>query len=565
MRAKGLARTRLRLVAAILPVAVVVVAASALGPRWIATAAAAASLCTWAWLLIRRSDGESTDTFAACIAHEIRTPLTSILGFSEVLLELDSSAGERREALHAIRRNSHHLLELITGILDLSKIKSGQVPVEQSDCNLPELIAQVVGLTRPTILSKGLEFKLSLEGAVPQRIRTDPLRARQVLLNLIANATRFTERGSIELRIGCRPVPDGNGIMRFAVIDSGIGMTGEQASRLFRPFVQADPSVERRFGGTGLGLTIARSLARLLGGDIDVASEPGKGSTFTAEIGAGPLDGIPMIDGLALPEPGETAPDDEPDAPAARLSGRILLAEDGVDTQRLIARHLRRAGASVSVVGTGRDAVERLGAEAFDLVLMDLRMPGLDGYEALARLRAEGRTTPVLALTANAGDGERERCLAAGFDGYLCKPIEKRKLLADLARYLPAARATAPATADLAPDARIVSLLADDPDVGDLLVNFVRVLPGKVRELQERLARRDLAGLREAAHQIKGAAGGYGFPHLSDCAGRLETQAQSPGTTYDAVAPTVATLVSLMRRVEGYSRAAEHPPRRDVA
>lgn len=571
MRAKCFIRSRRWRTAAILAIAAAVIAATALGPQWLTTAIAA-TLCTLVWTLARRGEtskassslpqiaSEPKDSFAAYLAHELRTPMTSILGFSEVLLDADSPAPERREALLAIRRNSRHLLELVTDVLDFSKINAGRMPVERTECELPGLIAQAVGLTRPAVLKKGLEFKLTLDGPVPQRIRTDPLRVRQILVNLIANATRFTEHGSIELRVGCRPAMNGEGVLRFAVIDTGIGMTAEQAAQLFRPFAQADASVERRFGGTGLGLTIARSLARLLGGDVAVESAPGKGSTFTVEIGAGPLNGIPTIHHRVLPEAGEAGTDDDTtDAPPGRLSGRVLLAEDGIDAQRLIARHLRRAGATVTVVGTGRAAVERLSAEPFDLVLMDLRMPEWDGYAAVARLRAQGRTTPILALTASAAEADCQRCLASGFDGYLPKPIEKRKLLAGVAPYLPA-----PAAASPPADEPIVSLLSDDPDIRDLLADFVRVLPGKVNELRERLARRDTAGLRDVAHQIKGAAGGYGFPHLSDCAGRLESQLQS-GAAFETVARTAAALVALIRKVDGYSQSAEHPPRRDVA
>jgi signal transduction histidine kinase/CheY-like chemotaxis protein/HPt (histidine-containing phosphotransfer) domain-containing protein len=596
MRAKRSIRSRLCPTAVILPIAGVVILATAWGPKWAAMAVVAA-LCTAACLLARRietlgarsrasaepspsqtssvQDGtgsdaasESKDSFAAYLAHEFRTPMTSILGFTEVLLESDSPAGERQDALLSIQRNSRHLLDLINDLLDFSKINAGQMAVERVECELPELIAQAAGLTRPAILNKGLEFKLTLDGPVPQRVRTDPLRVRQILVNLIANATRFTAQGSVELRVGCRVGCDGDGLVRFAVIDSGIGMTAEQAAHLFRPFGQADASIERRFGGTGLGLSIARSLARLLGGDITVQSAPGKGTTFTAEIGAGALHGVPTLDRLVLPEPDEAAPNDDAATPPTRLSGKVLLAEDGIDTQRLIARHLTRAGATVTVVGTGRAAVERLSVEPFDLVLMDLRMPDLDGYAAVERLRAEGCTTPVLALTANATQRDCDRCLASGFDGYLTKPIEKRKLLADLAPYLPARPSTATTTGAMPTtdetDAPLVSLLANDPDIRDLLGDFVGVLPGKVNDLNDRLARRDMAGLRDVAHQIKGAAGGYGFPAISASAGQLETQVQS-GVPRDTLERSVSALVSLIRRVQGYSLDAEHPPRRDVA
>jgi signal transduction histidine kinase/CheY-like chemotaxis protein len=566
-------------------------ALTAWGPRWAALAAIAALAATACIVICRLhslrngspaqpkldsaspatqergaagTTGEANESFAAYLAHEIRTPMTSILGFAEVLLEPESRAAEWRDALQSIQRNSRHLLELINDLLDYSKINAGQMTVEPAACELPDLIIQLVELTRPAILNKGLEFRLTLDGPVPRQIRTDPLRVRQILVNLIANATRFTEQGSIELRIGCRSGANGQGILRFAVNDSGIGMTADQVAHLFRPFAQAESSIERRFGGTGLGLTIARSLARLLGGDIAVESAPGRGSTFSVEIAAGPTIGAPTIDHLALPEPGEDPSNAEETGPApVRLNGRVLLAEDGIDTQRLVARHLRRAGATVTVVGTGRAAVERLSAEPFDVVLMDLRMPDLDGYAAVAQLRAQGHTTPILALTANATRADCDRCLASGFDGYLTKPIEKRKLLAEVAPYLPADAEEKPRIAH--PDAPLVSQLIDDPDVRDLLGDFVAVLPGKVCELLERLTRRELTGMRELAHQIKGGAGGYGFPQISDRAGELERLVQS-GASRPMIERSAAELIALIRRVDGYAPSAEHPPRRrDVA
>lgn len=586
---------RCRDVAVWLLIAAAALAAAALAPRWVSIAcivpcAAVAGLLARDFRrrladadkqldqLRRENDAlhKSESQFVAHVTHEIRTPMSSILGFSEVLLEPDATRPERRDALLAIQRNARHLLDLVNQILDFSKIEAGQMPVERTACDLPGLIAEAVGLTRPAIVDKGLLFKLTLDGPVPQRIQTDPLRVRQILVNLIANAARFTEFGAIELRVGCRTADASVGrfIIRFDVIDTGIGMTADQTARLFRPFAQADESVARRFGGTGLGLTIAQSLARLLGGDITVRSEPNAGSTFTVEVEGGPVAaGTPMLDRLKLP--------DERDLVAAcsaahsrsvpRCAGRILLAEDGADSQRLIARHLRRAGATVAVAATGRAAVERIAAEPFDLILMDLRMPDLDGHAAVARIRAAGVATPVVALTANAAPGERERCLAAGFDGYLTKPIEKHKLLVNVARYLapaPAvpdsAKGDAVPAAPAAGDLPMTSLLADEPDLGDLLDEFVHMLPAKVRELQDRLAHRDTVGLRELAHQIKGAAGGYGFPHLSACAGKLEGQLHS-GASAEAIRRTIDALVSLIRKVHGYPLHAEHPSRRDVA
>ena len=257
------------------------------------------------------------DQFLAHMSHEIRTPMTSILGFADVLMEPDHTASERCEALQAIRRNASHLFELINNVLDLSKIQAGQMSVERLKCDLPELIQAAISLTRQALLDKGLSFRVVTDGPIPQKIYTDPLRLRQILVNLIANAARFTKRGGVELRIGCRHsgVKGNHSVVSFAVTDTGIGMTPEQVSRLFHPFAQADESTARRFGGTGLGLAISKSLAGLLGGDISVSSTPEAGSTFAVEIDGGSIDGVSMIDAL---------PDDQP-------AGAIEAGTEGLD------------------------------------------------------------------------------------------------------------------------------------------------------------------------------------------------------------------------------------------
>lgn len=493
------------------------------------------------------------DQFLAHMSHEIRTPMTSILGFADVLLEPDQSQAERDEALHSIRRNASHLTELINNILDLSKIQAGQMSVERLTCNLPELIQLAICLTRQALLDKGLAFRVMNDGPLPTEIQTDPLRVRQILVNLISNAGKFTERGQIELRVRCRPAEDagGNSAIQFIVKDTGIGMTPLQVTRLFQPFAQADESTARRFGGSGLGLAISKSLAGLLGGDIRVQSEPGVGSRFTLEIDAGRIDGVAMID--AIPDQPAASPVAAVAQRPRKLRGRVLLAEDGPDNQRLIALRLRQAGVSVAIAADGRAALERLAAESFDLVLMDLQMPVVDGASAVARLRRGGYELPIVALTARATSADRERCLAAGFDDYLTKPIDKLKLWNCLRQYL-----------DASPDSGeppIVSGLSDDPELKDLLAEFVSLLPQKVRELERLTLARDAAALRQFTHRLNGAAGGYGFPEITKAAANLELMLQD-GVDWESAASAAASLVQLIRRVEGYhepDRAKERP------
>jgi signal transduction histidine kinase/CheY-like chemotaxis protein/HPt (histidine-containing phosphotransfer) domain-containing protein len=516
-----------------------------------------------------RADAEAAsrekDQFIAHVSHEIRTPMTAILGFAEMLLDPDQAAAEREEALRTIHRNARHLSDLINNVLDLSKTQARQMTVEKITCDLPEVISQVLSLIQPSIIEKHLELCVSCDGPVPRQIRTDPLRLRQILVNLIANARKFTEKGGIELKIGCIPPADrrtGSCIVRFSVSDTGIGMTAVQMARLFKPFAQADESTARRFGGTGLGLTISRSLANLLGGDITVGSTPGSGSTFTVEIDGGPLEGIEMIDSLGAfcPAPAASAP-----LPPVTFRGRILLAEDGPDNQRLISLYLRHAGAEVTVAGTGRAALERVNSETFDLILMDMQMPEMDGLTAVKQLRRRGCKLPIIALTARAMAGDRDACLKAGCNEYISKPIDKLKLLTAVGRRLANAAPSSvtetpqpvcithsdPAVAPppVSKDQPITSALAEDPIVANLLATFVQELPEKITQLQHLLDRGDLDQLRQLVHRINGAAGGYGFTQVSDVAKQLECDLHA-NAELNRIVAGVEELVDLIRRVD---------------
>ena len=369
--------------------------------------------------------------FLANMSHEIRTPITAILGFAELLGEASADehddAARRLKAADTIRRNGEHLLSVINDILDLSKIEAGKMTLERLPCSPTRLVEEVVELMRDRATGKGLRLRVEQADPMPESIATDPVRLRQVLVNLLSNAIKFTERGGIMVRTSLErgEYP----LLRFDVIDTGIGMSDEEMARLFRPFTQADASTTRRFGGTGLGLTISSRLVRMLGGSLDVSSAPGLGSTFTATVRTGPLDGVRMVPRSDRHEPEAT---ETRAARDIRLDARVLLAEDGLDNQRLISFHLEKAGALVTIVRNGRLALETLRSAphgGFDLVLMDMQMPELDGYEATRRLRREGFTVPVMALTAHAMSGDRERCLAAGCDAYLPKPVDRRTLL----------------------------------------------------------------------------------------------------------------------------------------
>lgn len=385
--------------------------------------------------------------FLANMSHEIRAPMTAILGYAELLLDPNQSHTDRIESVRTIQRHGEHLLAIINDILDLSKIEAGRMVIERIACNPATIVAEVCSMVRSRAAAKGLAFDARLDGPIPATIHTDPTRLRQILLNLTSNAVKFTEHGRIQLvtrlrRDGERPR------LVFDVIDTGIGLTADQQQVLFQPFTQADPSHSRRFGGTGLGLSISRRLAEALGGEITVRSEHGIGSTFTVEIDPGPIDEVPLIHSLnALPDLKDKA---APVSNQVRLDGvRVLLAEDGPDNQRLITFHLSKAGANVQVVENGRlacEAINKAQAEGrpFDVVLMDMQMPVMDGYSAVSLVRRQGYARPIIALTAHAMQGDREKCVRAGCDDYATKPLDKSLLLMMVASWAATVRSNGP-------------------------------------------------------------------------------------------------------------------------
>ncbi|MCH2219790.1 MAG: ATP-binding protein, partial [Dechloromonas sp.] len=352
--------------------------------------------------------------FLANMSHEIRTPLNGVLGFAEIGFRNYQNSAKALDAFTKIKMSGTRLLGVINDVLDFSKIEAGKMRIEQTDIVIAEIINHAVELIRERANAKQLALDIQMAGDLPARCQSDPLRLNQILLNVLSNAVKFTERGRVALhagRVGDR--------LSITVTDTGIGMNESQLSELFSPFHQADAAATRRFGGTGLGLAISKRIAELMHGDIRVESQKGIGTTVRIDLPCIPCKG------MAIEEPTSTAPLHGEEQP---LRGtRILVAEDDAINQAVLQEHLQPSGAQIVMVSSGREAVERVqqdGPSAYDVVLMDVQMPDMDGYEATRRIRAIAPDLPVIAQTAHAFNEEREKCLAAGMVGHLAKPID---------------------------------------------------------------------------------------------------------------------------------------------
>ncbi|MCC7065661.1 MAG: response regulator [Planctomycetes bacterium] len=363
--------------------------------------------------------------FLANMSHELRTPMTAIIGYTEMLAEDANLPPQAREQSQTVLRNARHLLELVNEVLDLAKVEAGTMQPDPVDFSPKDLLQSVIELLQVQARSKGIMLRLE-SSPLPAQVRSDQYRVRQILLNLIGNAIKFTDCGGVTLRASAAPVANGGMVLRCEVIDTGTGIAPERVRELFQPFSQVDESMSRRHGGTGLGLAISRKIAQLLGGEIEVSSTPGAGSTFTLIVP------IEVRDTIVTRT--ETKP------LVAKLSGRILLVEDGKDNQKLFTHILRKAGAEVLLADNGLEAISALcrGGDPLaglmtplpcDLILMDMQMPVLDGYDATRRLRDLGLTIPIVALTAHAMAGAQEDCMQAGCDACATKPIPGKQLL----------------------------------------------------------------------------------------------------------------------------------------
>ena len=509
---------------------------------------------------------EAKSQFLAKMSHEIRTPLNGVLGMLSLAAETELTA-EQRDFIEAAQSSGESLLGIISDILDLSKIESGRLTLEQVPVHVFGLLEEALKPLASRARQKGLTFDLSVEPDVPRAIVSDPVRLRQIVVNLVGNAVKFTASGSV--RVGVRLDPADSHKIRVRVADTGIGIPAEKQKLIFEAFAQADDSTTRTFGGTGLGLSICKELVALFGGALEVESEAGRGSAFEFTL--------PFVS--AAPHAAGDATASEPHIALAATPIRVLLAEDNPVNQTIASKLLTKLGCTVTSVADGAAAVQRALSEQFDLVLMDVQMPIMDGLEATRQIRAReamrgSERLHIVALTANAMEGDSEACKAAGMDGYLSKPIERIKLRSVLENAAERCRvaqraasegrirtaSTEPGPLDLT---QALERFGRDRDLlEDVVTSFRSTSAPMMQALHERVNAGDVGAAAWHAQNMKIALLAIGAMRASDLASALEAAARAGDLSR---APDLLSRVDAeLARVDA-ALELEFPPERRAA
>ena len=524
---------------------------------------------------------QAKSEFLANMSHEIRTPMNSILGFTELLRRSRRpQGGDWRRHLNSIHSSGKQLLELINGILDLSKVEAGKLEVERIEFEPHRVVAEVVQAMMVQASDKSLSLSLKAQGALPRYVHSDPARLRQIVTNLIGNAIKFTSQGGVDVVLRANQ-SSSDPYYEIAISDSGIGMPREKLDTIFAAFTQADASVTRQFGGTGLGLAISKQFAVALGGDIRVSSEVGVGSVFTVAIDPGPLADVEQLDPALFEDLDQWADPREP-APKGTAAGsnglrglRILVADDSEQNRELLKIVLGDEGATISEAANGEIALEYVREQEFDLVLLDIQMPVMDGFTALAKMREAGVAIPVVALTAHAMDGFADQLTQAGFTNYATKPIDFDALIELIQSVLPVDRLAQTATAANAHDVGARTEVTFEPSDGlegtatspifstlpthqerfrKIVAVFIEQLETPLAQMRTALEEGDAAALAEAAHFLKGAGGTVGFDVFTEPASELESRARAGDLESSAAYVTI--LHALARRLTAEPRPA---------
>jgi len=477
------------------------------------------------------------EAFLANMSHEIRTPLTAIIGYAEYSLDTRISESEQQTALKTIASSSTHLLHIINDILDFSKIEADSIELDVNTLDPFHLAGEVQSLLMPLANKKEIPINLQYHFPLPTTITSDSLRIKQILINLCSNAIKFTERGSVTLSLA---FDQAKNKLIYRVKDSGVGMTDQQLEHIFEPFKQADSSIAQRYGGTGLGLSLSKRLAELLGGTLTVSSKAGTGSEFTLAIDAGQDDSRIFVD--KLEQLTEFAISTPVSVQFKKLSGDVLLAEDNENNRNLISLYLTTMGLKVTTAENGKIALQLAKSHGYDLILMDMQMPVLSGVEAVRQLRECGYGLPVVALTANTTGEDRRACIEAGCNDFMTKPVTRDLLYQKVAHYMGEQQYCDDNLLPL-----YSSLLEEEPDIDDIVVQFIDKLPGILDSIREHYENNDSNKLKDVIHNLKGMGGGFGFPQLSELSKRIEQLIFQ--SKPEAIGPLIGELNIIVSRI----------------